>query len=70
VVVKKNAKTLKVKEQVIIDLVSGLTIQFEGMPDRTTRMRIAGENLPFGNRELILNAEGEEAGAGTYLSGL
>ena len=31
------------------------------------RLVIAGRSLPFGNREIIFDGEGREAGAGTLL---
>ena len=69
--VKPAAKTWTVREQVIEDPVSGLTFQFETKEgsDAPFRLRIYGD-LPLGNREILFNAEGEEAGAGTALTGL
>jgi hypothetical protein len=66
---KENAKTLTIREQIIEDPVSGLTFQFEVMPDGSSRFRIYGD-LPFGNREFIFDENGQEAGAGTALVGL
>lgn len=67
---KPNGNTWSIKEQVIEDLPTGLTFQFETMPgsDAPFRLRIFGD-LPFGNREILFNAQGEEAGSGTFLSG-
>lgn len=64
--VKPDGKTWKVKEQIIEDPVSGLTIQFEVMPDGESRLRIYGDSLPLGNREIIFDADGHEAGGGCY----
>jgi hypothetical protein len=68
---KPNPQTWSIKEQVIEDLPTGLTFQFEAMPgsDAPFRLRIFG-NLPYGNREILFNAKGEEAGSGTLLAGL
>lgn len=60
-----GAKPLLIKEQRIEDRGSGLTLVFDALPDGTTRLRICGENLPFGNRDFIFNHEGELAGGGT-----
>ncbi len=57
-----------VEEQIVEDPASGLTLQFEVMPDGHYALRLFG-NLPFGNRELIFDAKGREAGAGTALRG-
>ena len=70
--VKESPREWTVKEQVVEDLASGLTFQFESIPgsDAPFRLRIFGSILPFGNREILFNSEGEEAGSGTLLSGL
>ena len=68
--VKPNAMTLHIKEQIIEDLVTGLTFQFayvEGS-DAPFRLQIFGD-LPFGNREIIFDKTGKEAGSGTALAG-
>ena len=68
--VKPDGKTWRVKEQIIEDRVTGLTYQFEVMPDGEMRFRIFGDGLPFGNREIIFDADGAEAGSGTATRGL
>jgi hypothetical protein len=65
--VKPNAKLWTIREQIIEDPVSGLTFQFEVMPEGDARLRIFG-NLPFGNREFIFDDKGHEAGAGVALT--
>ena len=62
--IKEDAQDWTVKEQIIEDLVSGLTLQFEVIPESTARyrLRIFGD-LPHGNREIIFDVEGEEAGS-------
>ena len=66
--VKPNGSVCEIREQIIEDPVSGLTLQFVHMPesDAPFRLRIFGD-LPHGNREILFNQKGEEAGAGTSL---
>ncbi len=68
--VKPDAETLKIKEQIIEDPVTGLSFQFVAVPggDAPFRLRVFGD-LSFGNREFLFDENGEEAGAGTALSG-
>ncbi len=61
--IKPNGTFCKVREQIVEDDASGLILQFECANGRT-RLVIAGESLPFGNREIIFDAEGREAAAG------
>jgi hypothetical protein len=68
--VKPDGKPWTIREQIIEDRVTGLTFQFEIMPDGEPRFRIFGKALPFGNREIIFDDEGAEAGSGTATSGL
>jgi hypothetical protein len=63
---KPNAQTCAIKEQILEDPVTGLTLQFELRDDGTTKLRIYGRDLPFGNREIIFDAEGKEEGAGVF----
>ena len=60
-------KTVNIKEQVIEDLASGLTIEFKAREDGETRLYLSGSSLPFGNREICFNKDGQYAGAGTWL---
>jgi hypothetical protein len=55
-----------IKEQIIEDAPSGLTLQFE-CQNGTTRLVIAGRALPFGNREIVFDQEGRETAAGTLV---
>ena len=64
--VKPNAAKWSVREQIIEDQASGLTLLFECDNDRP-RLVIAGKSLPFGNREILFDKEGKEAGAGTLV---
>jgi hypothetical protein len=63
---KPNGALCKVREQIVEDDASGLILQFECANGRT-RLVIAGEALPFGNREIVFDADGREAAAGTLL---
>ena len=68
--IKPNASDWTIKEQIVEDGVSGLSIQFKVMPDGTPRLVIYGESLPCGNREIVFDENGAEAGAGTATTGL
>ena len=63
---KPNGALCAIREQIVEDLASGLTLQFECIDGRT-RLVIAGSSLPFGNREILFDAEGREAAAGTLV---
>jgi len=65
---KPNGALCKVREQIVEDDASGLILQFECANGRT-RLLIAGDALPFGNREIVFDNEGNEAAAGTLLGG-
>lgn len=67
---KPNGGICTIREQIIEDSVSGLTFQFVAMPgsDAPTRLRIFG-GVTFGNREILFDKNGDEAGAGTAFSG-
>jgi hypothetical protein len=64
--IKPNGSLCSIKEQIIEDLATGLTLQFECFQGRT-RLVIAGRALPFGNREIIFDDQGREAAAGTLV---
>jgi len=67
---KPGGRNWIIKEQIIEDETSGLTIQFAvGEHNDLPILRIAGD-LPLGNREFIFNLEGEKAGAGTATTGI
>lgn len=59
-----------INEQILEDLASGLTFQFELREDGTTAMRIFGDMLPYGNREIIFDVDGVQIGSGTVTKGL
>ena len=62
---KPDGKPWTIREQVFTDRVSGLTFQFELMPDSEPRLRVFGDALPCGNREYFFNEAGVKAGSGT-----
>ncbi len=64
--IKPEGEILKIREQIIDDPVSGLQFQFicSRAKDAPFRMRIFGD-LQNGNREILFDADGREAGAGT-----
>lgn len=64
---KPDGQPVGIKEQIIEDRVSGLTLLFERLCDGTTRLVLSGACLPFGNREIIFDANGEEAGGGAAI---
>jgi hypothetical protein len=66
---KPNGKTCRVREQIIEDSASGLTLQFE-CADGRLRLVIAGAALTVGNREILFDEQGREAGAGTLVGEL
>jgi hypothetical protein len=63
---KPNGLVCNVREQIVEDSASGLILQFE-CAEGCLRLVIAGESLPFGNRELIFDLEGREAAVGTLV---
>ncbi len=65
----RNAKALIILEQIFEDA-SGITFQFivnEDTPDFPFRIRMFGDILPFGNRELTIGKDGVVNGGGTAL---
>ena len=59
---------ITIKTQVIEDLASGLTIEFKARKDGEIRMLLKGSVLPFGNREIHFDNDGNYVGAGTWLN--
>ena len=62
---KQNAKTLYIKEQLINDLVTGFILIFRVAPNGESCLQLLGDNLPFGNRDFQFDKDGELAGTGT-----
>jgi len=63
---KPNGALCRVREQIIEDAASGLTLQFE-CDDGRLRLVLAGTPLTVGNREILFDEQGRAAGAGTLL---
>jgi hypothetical protein len=63
---KPNGALCRVREQIIEDRASGLTLQFECDAGRL-RLVISGDHMRIGNREILFDQEGREAGAGTLI---
>jgi len=63
---KPKGATCRVREQIIEDAASGLTLQFE-CDDGRLRLVLAGKPLALGNREILFDDQGREAGAGTLV---
>ena len=63
---KPNGALCSVREQIIEDAASGLTLQFE-CDDGRLRLVLAGKALSLGNREILFDHQGREAGAGTLV---
>lgn len=55
---KPGGRDWTVKEQILRDALSGLTLQFEVAADGRRILRILGDALPSGNQEITFSAEG------------
>ncbi|OGN97457.1 MAG: hypothetical protein A2Z77_05360 [Chloroflexi bacterium RBG_13_51_36] len=62
-------KVFTIKQQVVKDLATGLTIEFKAREDGEFRLYLSGSILPLGNREIHFGKEGDYVGAGTWLKG-
>jgi hypothetical protein len=60
-------RVVNIREQVIEDTASGLTIEFKQREDGEARMVLRSSTLPFGNREIQFDKDGQYVGAGTWL---
>ena len=56
--VKPLAHLCRVREQIVEDLPSGLTLQFEAVEGGGVMLTIAGKALGGGNREILFDADG------------
>jgi len=63
---KPNGALCRVREQIIEDPASGLILQFE-CDDGRLRLVLAGKAFSAGNREILFDEQGREAGAGTLV---
>ena len=62
---KMNSRAWTVREQILRDPATGLTITFAIDDLGRPRLRLHGDCLPFGNREIGFGTDGLEAFAGT-----
>ena len=65
---RDDGRIVKIKEQVIRDLPTGLTIIFRAVSSGEGRMHLKGSTLPFGNRDFQFGSDGELVGTGTGLT--
>jgi hypothetical protein len=67
--IKPGADLLQVREQIIEDPITGLTLQFGVLPGARTpfRLRIFGATAK-GAREFFFDSDGKESSRGTALS--
>jgi hypothetical protein len=67
---KSAVGVCSIRERIIEDPTTGLTLQFVNIPsgDAPVGLRICG-NLPHRNREILFDENGNEAGAGIALIG-
>jgi hypothetical protein len=61
---RTNPTTIPIREQIIEDEVSGITIIVELTGAGTGRLRILGD-VPFGNRDFTFDADGQHIGTAT-----
>jgi hypothetical protein len=64
--IKPNGNVCTIREQIVEDPATGLILQFE-CTNGCTRLIIAGDALPLGNREILFDGEGRETAAGTLV---
>ncbi|MBA7578993.1 hypothetical protein ES708_20859 [subsurface metagenome] len=62
---KPDAKTLHIKEQIIDDLVTGITLIFQATPSGEARLHLLGDALPLGNRDFQFDVNGKLVGTGS-----
>ena len=70
---KPNGKTCQIKEQIIEDLVTGLTLKFSAYDEEANlgyKLTLVGEVLPYGNRDFIFQKDGNFDGTGTSKIGV
>lgn len=66
---KPNAGTCWLREQIVEDLPSGLTLRVESRADGT-RLVLLGRALPGGRREILFDPEGRATDVGPPLKNL
>lgn len=65
----ENAGVTKIKEQIINDPATSLTLIFRLTPSGESRLRLLSDILPFGNRDFQFGTDGELVGTGTGTCG-
>ena len=69
--IKPNGKFVHIKEQIIEDPASGLTLMFSVYPCGTqSRLRVCGDALRHGNRDFIFGPTGGLGATGTATGGI
>ena len=71
-VLRRHAKDWSIKEQLVNDSVTGLSLRFgvsEGHGVKFHKLTIIGDDLPFGNRDLYFTEDGLFDGGGTGTAG-
>lgn len=71
-IIHQDAQTLHIKEQIYYNDSCGLSFEFTKVESEEFpyRLRIYGDILPFGNRELVIRRDGIIDGGGTATTGL
>ena len=57
--IKPRGQTCRIREQIVEDLPSGLTLQFEALEGGGVSLTIAGKALGGGNRQILFDGEGQ-----------
>lgn len=56
--IKPRAQTCRIREQIVEDLPSGLTLRFEALEAGGVSLTIAGKALAGENREILFDGDG------------
>jgi len=63
--IKPGAQKFEILEQIVEDLVTGITLQFEKRDNGEFAIYLYGD-FPFGNRTLNFDKDGNPTGGGTH----
>jgi hypothetical protein len=69
-IIKEGEKVLRIREQILFHDASGLTFEFVVVDGDTLcpfRIRIYGDSVVMGNRELMFSPDGIIKGGGTFM---
>jgi len=66
---KTDDSLIVIREQIVKDLPTNLTIIFRSVSNGESIMHLEGSCLPFGNRNFQFNSKGELVGTDTCLLG-